>query len=149
VVSTDLPEIENLFKENEMLAEITGWDIYWITRLDLVKVASLSIMVISIVVTILILIGCAMHADFDQFSHSDACVVRKGWRKKFIGFIRFAIPTAFLCCMVFVFTPTSKELCAIYVVPPIINNEQVQELPSRILDLGVEWLEELKPDKAE
>lgn len=49
--------------------------------------------------------------------------------------------------------PTTKEVAVIYVIPKIVNNEQVQELGKNSLDalvnLSKEWIEELKPDKKE
>ena len=45
------------------------------------------------------------------------------------------------------FIPTTKQMAAIIVVPKIINNERVQQLPDQILNLGIEWLEDLKPKK--
>jgi len=33
-----------------------------------------------------------------------------------------------------------------YVVPKIVNNEKVQELPSQFIDLAADWMKELKPE---
>ncbi len=44
-------------------------------------------------------------------------------------------------------TPSTKEMVAILIVPRIVNNEKVHEIPSKVLDLATEWLEELKPNK--
>lgn len=44
-------------------------------------------------------------------------------------------------------TPSTKEICAIYAVPAIMNNENVQKIPDMVLELGIEWLEELRPNK--
>ncbi len=43
------------------------------------------------------------------------------------------------------FIPSTKQMAAIMVLPKIINNEKVQGIPDKILDLGIEWLDELKP----
>lgn len=43
--------------------------------------------------------------------------------------------------------PTTKQLAAIYFVPTIYNNEQVKELPEKLLKLGNEWIDELSPSK--
>jgi len=47
------------------------------------------------------------------------------------------------------FTPRTKQMAAILVVPKIVNNEQLQQMPDKILNLGLEWLEEFKPEKGE
>ena len=45
-------------------------------------------------------------------------------------------------------TPTTKQMATILVAPKIINNEQVQQIPDRVIGLANEWLEELSPKKA-
>lgn len=41
--------------------------------------------------------------------------------------------------------PTTKEMAIIYVVPKIINNEIVSNIPDKLLNLSSEWIEELRP----
>ena len=41
--------------------------------------------------------------------------------------------------------PTTKEMCAIIVIPKIANSESVQEIGSGIVDLAREWLNEIRP----
>lgn len=43
------------------------------------------------------------------------------------------------------FLPSTKQIAAIYVIPKIINDERVKQIPDKFLDLGLEWLEDLKP----
>ena len=45
--------------------------------------------------------------------------------------------------------PSTKQMATILVLPSIINNEQVQQLPHEIIDLSMEWIEELRPPKDE
>ena len=54
----------------------------------------------------------------------------------------------YLCAFLIILSisvPTTKQMAAIIIVPKVVNNEQVQEIPNKILDLATEWLEELKP----
>jgi len=44
------------------------------------------------------------------------------------------------------FIPTTKEYCAIKAIPMIVNNDEVQEIPDKVLELATEWIEELKPE---
>ena len=46
-----------------------------------------------------------------------------------------------------IFIPSGKTLAAMYILPPIVNSEAVQKLPSELTDLAIEWLRELKPNK--
>ena len=43
--------------------------------------------------------------------------------------------------------PSTKQMAAILILPSVINNEQIQEMPAKLLELGNEWIEELKPKK--
>ena len=49
-------------------------------------------------------------------------------------FIIVAMCAVFLL-MIYVFTPSTKSAMAIYVVPKIVNNEKVQQIPDQFLDL--------------
>lgn len=42
--------------------------------------------------------------------------------------------------------PSTKEMAVIYVVPKVINNQSVQQLPNKLLHLSSEWLDELRPE---
>ena len=45
-----------------------------------------------------------------------------------------------------VFIPDRKTLIAMYVLPPIVNSEAVQQLPADILDFVRDYLKEQKDD---
>ena len=42
--------------------------------------------------------------------------------------------------------PSTKEMAIIYVVPKVINNETVAKIPSKLLLLSSEWIDELRPE---
>lgn len=42
--------------------------------------------------------------------------------------------------------PSTKEMAIIYVVPKVINSEAVAQIPSKLLQLSSEWLDELRPE---
>lgn len=44
-------------------------------------------------------------------------------------------------------TPSTKQMAAILIAPKIINNESIQELPSNLLKLANEWVEEKITEK--
>lgn len=58
--------------------------------------------------------------------------------KKFTIFI--AIMWAVTCLV-----PSQKEIAAIYIIPKVINNEDISKLPSNLAELANEWIKELKP----
>ena len=43
--------------------------------------------------------------------------------------------------------PSTKQLAAIYLLPKIVENRQITELPDKAVTLANEWLEELRPKK--
>ena len=48
-----------------------------------------------------------------------------------------------------IFIPSTKQAAAIYLLPKIVENKGLQEMPDKIVNLGNEWLEELRPKKEE
>lgn len=54
---------------------------------------------------------------------------------------------ALLCLAVNVFTPTTKQMAAILIIPRIANSEKVQQTGNKLYELAVEWMDELKPSK--
>lgn len=45
--------------------------------------------------------------------------------------------------------PDAKQIAAIYLVPRILNSDKAKALPDKLMDLGEEWIEELRPGKRE
>lgn len=43
------------------------------------------------------------------------------------------------------FVPTTQQAAAIYMIPKIANNEQVQKASSELYTIAMEWLKELHP----
>lgn len=71
----------------------------------------------------------------------------------FIGFVEEQISintlkksfiAAVISGLIAVFTPSSKTVAAMVVIPPIVNNEQVQELPNNVLEFINEYLKDAK-----
>ena len=113
---------------------ITESQMYWLTRLDNLHEAAAIIGVIaSIIFGIAIIMAIIYWSEENDY-------------KPFL-----IILPCFLLSMVIAvsscFIPTTKEMCAIKAIPLIVNDEQVQEIPTKIVDLANEWLEELKPNK--
>lgn len=109
--------------------EITESMVYWITRLDGIKGLLCGGMVLSAIVAVIVIMGLL----FEDIEHVKTLV----W--PVLVFIILGVTT--------VFVPTTKQMCAIKVIPIIANNDGVQELPDKVVDLANEWLDELKPNK--
>ena len=118
--------------------EITESMVYWITRLDGIRAYCIALAVVSALIAVLppviYVIGCVSGDE------------KKVWSK-------LKRPHTILITLVFlvfsatpVFVPTTKEMCAIKIIPVVAQNEDIQEIPPKIAELANEWIEELKPD---
>ncbi len=116
--------------------EITSGMIYWLTRLDGLQVMG-TVFIVSGIISIFAGTLLWIFGTID-----------KEPRQAKIGRIMFksGLPVVIFMTMMLTFVPTTKQMAAIIIIPCIANNEQVQELPNKILELGNAWLEELKPN---
>lgn len=110
---------------------MTMWQMYWLTRLDSISQLTTGIIIACVVIFFLTL-------SFIDESRKPI---------KFVG-VPSLIFGAFTLC-IGAFIPTSKEMAAILIVPKIVNNAKVQEVPDKLMTLATEWLEELRPSKKE
>lgn len=107
---------------------IDSWTVYWITRLDGINaVAVLGIIFLSVTSTVLTMLW-----------------IGEGDRSARLGTL-VSVPLLLLCTAVAVFVPTTKEACAIYMIPKIANNEDVQGVAVEVRDLAREWIKALGP----
>jgi len=125
---------------------ITGIDIYWITRLNEVRglfvaagVVSTLILGLFVLIRAMIM-DCSYGEERDELKMIFVVKLKKYSRLLIVPFLFFAS----VC-----FIPTTKEMCAILIIPKIINNEQIQELPEKAVELANEWIDELRPKKTE
>lgn len=120
--------------------EITTMQLYWIIKLDSILNAALLFILISGICVTIGLIGviwCKIDEIFKDYIYI--------WRK----ILKYSLLIFIVSLCFKIFLPTTKEIAAIIVLPKIINNEKLQEIPNKVMDLGFEWLEELKPTKQE
>ena len=123
---------------------ISGWTIYWITRLDSIvdlmnKISVFLMISLGILfVLVLLLASIGMSEASKDALKSSQCL------------FKHLIITLLIVCPVFIirtFIPSSKDVAAIVIIPLIINNEKIQQIPNEVMDLGLEWLKDLKPTK--
>lgn len=123
---------------------ITESAIYWITRLDPIHDMFAAFFMISFIATIAIIAAQAILRD-DIWTDSN-----KGKNvalaDKLLCRVLPLIAGLFLLCLAGrTFLPTTKEMCAIKVIPAIANNEKLQNFGFNMYDLAIEWMKELKP----
>jgi len=118
---------------------ITGWDIYWITRLDAIK--GLIVGFLTITILIMIVLAVIVYICWDEFNE-----VRPLKRT-----IKIITPLIIFFGLSLAFIPSTKEYAAIWLIPKVANNEQVQKVPDqvlRLLNLKVEqWINDMTSSK--
>jgi len=116
---------------------ITGWEIYWITRLDAIC------MFLVIGGTCAVICSPLVSMALDDFFD-----VEREKRMR-IAATTFFAGIAFLAASVLI--PTTNQAVAIYMVPKIANNEQMQKLPDnamKFLNTKFEaWIDETLKEK--
>ena len=118
--------------------DVTTWELYWIFQLDAIGSLLSGLAVSSIVLGIIIFaMGCS---ECDDNSHEN-----DGWKRglKLQKLAFTVIPLCILISVINTLLPTTKSMVAILAIPPVINNEQVQQLPTNVLNLLNKKLEEL------
>ena len=123
---------------------MTHFEMYLFTRLDNLCPA-LRITASSLIVALIALI---VFYGMSKLNYDDG-VAEKCLR----GFKRTLLP-AVVFVLFAVAVPTQKEAAAIYLVPKLVNNEQVQDIAGKSLDILTlklnEWVADLTPsEKAE
>ncbi len=104
---------------------ITQSMIYWITRLDTA---------VSIFVGISVLAGVCLFASIIGFIACRVLEDEKDFPIKWIArtrhYLIFAISFAIFACGGQLLIPTTNQAVAIYTIPIIANNEDIQEMPA-------------------
>lgn len=119
---------------------MSGWLIYFITRCDYLQDLAVVGVVMGVVMLIISLILWSIYMDNGD---DDMFKVLK------VVFFRIAIPLTAIAAILFCTIPNSKEMSAIYLIPKIVANERVQELPNNALDVlntkFEAWIEDMVP----
>ena len=110
---------------------ITETTLYWITRLDNIN-AFLGILLALSIFAAAVFFIIRVHPDCT----SDEQRIGK------LGFL-LVIPFVFVFSLGLVLLPTTKEMCAIKVIPALVNNEKIQGIGDKALTFANEWMDGL------
>lgn len=116
--------------EKEITMELSGWTIYWVTRLDNIRSVLLLITTGSVISIIIAMISRVESGE-----------------KQYTKFAILFASATIVAASVIMLIPSSKEMAAILIIPKLTQNEQVQKIPGKLLTLADEWMEELRPEK--
>lgn len=121
---------------SEVQEVLTGWDVYWITRCDAVSVAAVIVAIAAAFVGVIA-------------GTFGAVLVEDGMKRERATALRLFKPSVFTFAFslsVAVFIPSTKQACAILVVPAIANNAEVQGLGGDVMEAARAWLREMTPE---
>lgn len=129
---------------------ITESTVYWITRLDAIhNLLCLPIVIcvagIGIIAICQVILRDPIFADSAEDEKRNSKIAN---RLLFRG-TPLCVVVLLLLASVKTFIPTTKEMCAIKVIPGIVNNEKIQTVGGEIYNVAREWLGELRPAKTE
>lgn len=128
---------------------ITSWDIYWITRMDSLN-DFFSIFGIGALVFFLGLLSWIGPMIMDGIYNSDK---KERYWSLYKKSMIWGVSVGVLFTFISLFIPTTKEVAAIYIIPKIVNNEQVQKMPDNAMKLlnakFDQWIDEATDKKVE
>jgi hypothetical protein len=107
------------------MMEITGWNLYWLMKLDSIHDVLLGICVLGWTVLVLLyLIGYAADG------------IAENEQKSYQRTAKILTVVYFLCALCKVFLPTTNEAAVILIAPKVVNSDFVQkDLPKETQDI--------------
>lgn len=125
--------------------------IYWITRLDEIREFCLGLQMISSIFTtvgiIAALVATCYKVVFELQESDDDARIADSIRKFACKILIPAFCIATLCSLARTFTPTTKEMIAIKVIPQIAsvdNVEKIKDISKDMLDITADWLKDMR-----
>lgn len=115
---------------------MTVFDVYLITILDNIKYCCKGAIVFSIICLAISFVVWGISTLAEN--------VEAVARYRFFPIICAIILT--FSTLLTMFAPTSKQMAVIYIVPKIVNNQTVQELPSHLMKLLDNYIKSLTKD---
>ena len=125
--------------------------IYWITRLDGIRGLCFGIQTFAVLFTILGIIAAIVATSISVASEEegsdDDARIASGICKIACKVWIPAFCIAIACSLARTFTPTTKEMIAIKVIPQIasVNNvEKIKDISKDMLDITADWLKDMR-----
>lgn len=110
---------------------ITPMQMYWLLKLDNIMNISTLVFMLSMFAFVLCFVLCAIY-------EGDGCYEDAYKKLRRVRNVSFWFVLFFGSIMTFL--PTTKQLAAIYVIPALANNERVQSIGNKTLDISEDLL---------
>lgn len=111
-------------------------DFYWITRLDAICTAFTVIFAVSVAVCVVL--GIVYFVDLYSGDDGNPQMRKTIWVSAMV---------AIISALGAVFIPTTKQMCAIYLVEYMQENEDAKQLPDKAIKAANAYFDELIEDK--
>ena len=111
---------------------ITPMQMYWLLKLDDILAISLVIFVLTFVGFVICLVGATSYKG-EKYFECEYNKFKTG-RNILFWFVLFF-------GSIVMFVPSTKQMAAIYVVPAIANNEKIQQIGGKSLDISNQLLD--------
>ena len=125
--------------------------IYWITRLDGIRGLCFGIQTFAVLFAILgiiaAIVALCIRVGAEEEGSDDDARIASGICKIACKIWIPAFCIAVVCSLARTFTPTTKEMIAIKVIPQIasVNNvEKIKNISKDMLDVTAEWLKDMR-----
>lgn len=110
---------------------MSNWQMYWLMMLDNISSLVIGIALAVGIVLVVAILARIIVGDDDEDVKGVACKC-----------MRFTVPILIVMAPLAALIPTTKQMAVIVVVPKIINNKEVQEMPEKLVELANGWMEE-------
>lgn len=122
---------------------MSGWFVYFITRLAYLQTMLILLLTISSIASIVA--GVVWSINLDDGDTETANIVKR-------LALKIILPIMLVASILLSATPSTKEMAAIYMIPKIVNNEQIHQLPNNALEfLNSElrqWVKDISPSES-
>lgn len=130
---------------------ITETEMYWLTRLDPANRMLYALLFVGIVLVVMFSLAQLILRDIDSWEKKEI-VDRKLKTADWMLFKGFPLAAVMMLMagIALVFTPTTREMAAIKIIPAVANSQAVEKLgksAETLIDLANSWMQELAPVK--
>ena len=120
---------------------INLWTVYWISRLDSITgVLYLFAFIFGIFAMLSIVFLLNEYAIWDDNMEKTSSRIPRS-----IKLLPIILSLIFIVLAVLI--PNTKDMCAVIIIPKIVNNEKLQDVGDKFYNLAMDWMEELSPTK--
>lgn len=136
---------------------ITESNIYWFTRIDklihLIDGLSVLLIVLSVLAIVGMIISYILMKANEQYNYDSHVDKDYAAAKAIFGVFRFPaiclVVCAFICNFILIFIPTQKEYAAMYVIPKITTEQNMDKLKSistDMFDAACAWVKSISKE---